>query len=405
MLRHVDERDVTPEIPLMSVSKFRGVIRRSEISDDEGRADDISNYKTCKPNDLVINRMAAYQGALGIANEFGAISPDYMVLRNSGDFDPSYLGFFFKSHWMHSQMSSLVKGIGSIESNSARTPRLSWTDLKELDVHVPPLDEQKAIADFLDRELAQIDALIEKQEVFEIVSQQRINASILIAVTGNGALAFDPSSSEIWTGDLPSDWNVRKLSHLFGSIGSGTTPTSDTAEYYGGTVPWVTTGELRETTILETSRYVTDKAIKDFSALKLHPKGSLVIAMYGATVGRLGFLGMDATVNQACCVMSKPLSVDIEYVYFVLQGLREVLVSLATGGGQPNISQGLLKSFTIPVPPHQEQIEIRELLEIEMKQHNALQDTNGRILATLRERRQSLISAAVTGKIDVRKAA
>lgn len=385
---------------MLSISGYRGVEVKQYSSDSQKRdADQLESYRVVRKGQLAMNTMWLNYAGLGVSEYEGHMSPAYRSYNFTFDANPRYIHYLLRS-------SSYVEGYTShLQGVRPNSLQMSRDSLMNLPILNPPLDEQKAIADFLDRELAQIDALITKQELFEIVSQQRINSSILSAITGDGALALDPSSSEIWSGDLPSGWSVRKLSHLFGSIGSGTTPTSDSAEYYGGTVPWVTTGELRETTILETSRYVTEKAMKDFSALKLHPQGSLVIAMYGATVGRLGFLGMDATVNQACCVMSKPLGVDIEYVYFALQGLREVLVSLATGGGQPNISQGLLKSFMIPVPSHQNQIEIRELLEIEMKQHNALQETNGRILATLRERRQSLISAAVTGKIDVRKVA
>ena len=383
---------------LLSLSYGR--IVEKDIDSSEGLLpESFETYQIVQPNDMVFrftdlqNDQRSLRSAL--VRTSGIITSAYLAFRPDANvIVPRFLDYLMRSY----DLSKVFYPLGGGVRQS-----LKFDDVKRLGIIVPPLDEQKAIADFLDRELAQIDALIEKQELFEIVSQQRINSSVLTSITGNGALFLDPSSSEIWRGELPLGWSVRKLSHLFGSIGSGTTPTSDSDEYYGGTIPWVTTGELRETTILETSRYVTGKAMKDFSALKLHPKGSLVIAMYGATVGRLGFLGMDATVNQACCVMSKPLDLDIEYVYYALQGLREILVSLATGGGQPNISQGLLKSFMIPVPPRKEQIEIRERLEIEMKQHHDLRETNSQILKTLRDRRQSLISAAVTGKIDVRK--
>ena len=153
-----------------------------------------------------------------------------------------------------------------------------------------------------------------------------------------------------WLGDIPSHWEVWKVTHGFNRIGSGTTPKSDNPLFYDGTIPWITTSELREDTILDTSQRVTKEAVALHSALKVYPQGSLAIAMYGATIGRLGILGMDATVNQACCVFSEPTVFDTRFVYYWLWMRRPVLISLSTGGGQPNLSQDDLKKLWIPVP-------------------------------------------------------
>lgn len=102
-----------------------------------------------------------------------------------------------------------------------------------------------------------------------------------------------------WLGDVPAHWDSWRVSHAFGSIGSGTTPPSDATEWYAdGTVPWVTTGELRETVIYETSKAVTQAAVEKFSALRIHPAGSLAIAMYGATIGMGAFNRLYAFLSQ-----------------------------------------------------------------------------------------------------------
>ena len=106
-----------------------------------------------------------------------------------------------------------------------------------------------------------------------------------------------------WIGEIPTDWDMWKITHACPYVASGTTPKSDGSNYYDGTNLWVTTGELREGVILDTTKKVTDKALYDLPTLRIHPKGSVVIAMYGATIGRLGILGNNATTNQACCVM------------------------------------------------------------------------------------------------------
>ena len=125
----------------------------------------------------------------------------------------------------------------------------------------------------------------------------------------------------------------------FAQIGSGTTPQSDSDEHYDGETPWVTTSELREETIRETAKSVSAAALREHPALRLYPEGALVIAMYGATIGRLGILGIPATVNQACCVFAEETRLRARFVYYWLRAFREVLVSHSAGGGQPNLSQ------------------------------------------------------------------
>ena len=108
-----------------------------------------------------------------------------------------------------------------------------------------------------------------------------------------------------WLGEVPAHWDFWKLSHAFDQIGSGTTPSTNNEKYYGGDIPWVTTSELREKIITKASKPVTELALKEVPSLKLYPIGSLLIAMYGATIGRLGILGVEASVNQACCVLNQ----------------------------------------------------------------------------------------------------
>src|SRR5690606_3066357 len=99
---------------------------------------------------------------------------------------------------------------------------------------------------------------------------------------------------------VPCHWNLIKLAHAFEYIGSGTTPRSDDPRYYDGDIPWVNTSELRETIIMDTARKLSPLALADYPALRIYPVGTLLVAMYGATVGRLGILGVPAAVNQAC---------------------------------------------------------------------------------------------------------
>jgi type I restriction enzyme, S subunit len=275
----------------------------------------------------------------------------------------------------------------------------------DLPALLPPMPEQRAIATFLDRETARIDALVTKKErVIELLQEER-TALITRAVTKG----LDPSvpmkdSSVEWLGEFPAHWEVKKTTWLF-SIGSGTTPKSEDIGYYGGDTPWITTSELRESVILETEKYVTEAALKAHSSLKLHPAGSVAVAMYGATIGRLGVLGIDATVNQACCVFSRPRGVGMEFWFYWLQMRRPYLISLGYGGGQPNLSQELLRSVRVPTPPVSEQAVIAAFLGVETARIDALIAKVLDGISRLNELRTALVSAAVTGKIDVREEA
>ncbi|MFH0837916.1 MAG: restriction endonuclease subunit S [Patescibacteria group bacterium] len=213
-------------------------------------------------------------------------------------------------------------------------------------VPLPSLPEQQAIAAFLDRETGRIDSLIaKKQRLLELLAEQR-TALISRAVTKGlyPKVKLKPSGVE-WLGDVPEHWETWKLAHGFDQIGSGTTPPSDEIEWYDGTIPWITTSELRENLITTTEKTVTREAVQRFSALKVFSEGSLAIAMYGATIGRLGILGIEATTNQACCVMSGGQVFAIPFVYYWMQAFKDSIILLASGGGQPNISQDKIDGF------------------------------------------------------------
>jgi type I restriction enzyme S subunit len=149
----------------------------------------------------------------------------------------------------------------------------------------------------------------------------------------------------------------------FCETGSGGTPSRATKEYYGGNIPWVKSGELREGIITDTEEKITERAIQESSA-KVVPNGAILLAMYGATVGRMAFLGVDAATNQAVCnIRPDPKRAYPRYVFHCLQSKINHFLSRAAGGAQPNISQGIIKETKIPLPPLDEQRRIAMILD------------------------------------------
>jgi restriction endonuclease S subunit len=199
-----------------------------------------------------------------------------------------------------------------------------------------------------------------------------------------------------WLGMIPAHWEVWKVAHGFNKIGSGTTPQSDDLSYYDGDIPWVTTTELRETLINDTNAKLTAKALEEHSALKLYPEKTLLIAMYGATIGRLGILNIPATVNQACCAFSEATRFCIKFFYYWLIYRRPMLISLSTGGGQPNLSQDDLKSLRVPLPSTSEQQAITDFLDRETTRLDELIAKKQKLIELLQEQRTALITHTVT---------
>ncbi|GAB1431650.1 restriction endonuclease subunit S [Spirochaetota bacterium] len=352
------------------------------------------------PGDVLICRLADPVGRACIApklNDRMITSVDVAILKPRSQHLNKYIVYALSSDEYLNYLAMLCRG--------GTRDRVSRSMLGQIRILLPPLPEQQAIASFLDRETTKIDALIAKQErLLELLAEQR-SALISRAVTKglDASVKLKPSGVE-WLGEVPEHWEVWKLAHGFDFVGSGTTPPSDELEWYDGTTPWITTSELRENLITNTDKCVSKEAISRFSALKIFPKGSLAIAMYGATIGRLGILGIEATTNQACCVMHGGQMFSINFVYFWMQAFKESIILLASGGGQPNISQDKIKSLKIPCPSVQEQQSIASFLDRETSKIDALSSKVATVIDKLKEYRTALISSTVSGKIDVREA-
>ncbi len=161
--------------------------------------------------------------------------------------------------------------------------------------------------------------------------------------------------------DIPESWKWVRLGNC-GSWGSGATPSRTNSEYYGGTVPWLKTGDLNDGTITEIPEYITELALEKTS-VRLNPIGSVLMAMYGATIGKLGILGIEATTNQACCACIPYEGLYNKFLFYFLMASRTAFIKLGEGGAQPNISKEKIVNALIPLPPLAEQKRIVEKLE------------------------------------------
>ncbi len=197
--------------------------------------------------------------------------------------------------------------------------------------------------------------------------------------------------------NLPPSWKLVRLGDI-AKTSSGGTPRRDRPQFYGGKIPWVKSGELGDSVVYETSETITEEAIESSNA-KVFPKGTLCIALYGATVGKLGILGIDAATNQAVCAIFPPDGLDTRYLYRFFESIRRGLVEQGKGGAQPNISQAIIRDTQIPLAPLPEQRRIVAEIEKQFTRLEASVAALRRVQANLKRYRAAVLKAACEGKL------
>ena len=311
---------------------------------------------------------------------------------------------FIQDYLYWTFVSNQLVDFNNFNSTGSTIQHLYQNVFENMPLLVPTIDEQQAIASYLDYKVGQIDAAIkEKGGMLEDLEAYR-TAIISEAVTKGLDKNVEMKDSGIdWIGKIPSNWDIVKLSWVYPNIGSGTTPDTNNNNYYTDEgINWLQTGDLNDGEIIETSKHITELALKERS-LRLYPKGSLVIAMYGATIGKVGILQIDTTTNQACCVLPPNEIMSILYTKFTLQAAKEYLLQQSVGGGQPNISQAIIKSLLIPMPSLEEQRKIADYLQSRYEQIEKTASELQSSIEDLKSYKSSLISEAVTGKVDLRE--
>lgn len=280
-----------------------------------------------------------------------------------------------------------------------------WLDNGQL--LVPPLTEQREIAAFLDRETARMDALIEKkQRQIELLQEKRA-ALISHAVTkGLDPNAKMRDSGIEWLGEVPARWPVVRLGY-FARVLNGSTPSRIYTEYWmEGDVPWLSSSKVNEDVITEPSEWVTETARIE-SGLKIMPAGSVVIGLVGQgrTRGMSALMAIDAAINQNIAAIIPGNRFVGRYLHYLLQHMYEPVREGGRGANQPALNCELIADLRVLLPPLNEQKAIAEHLDRVSEDLSAFSAKIEHSVALLREYRTALISAAVTGKIDVRQEA
>ncbi|MCD6617540.1 restriction endonuclease subunit S [Aeromonas veronii] len=283
-------------------------------------------------------------------------------------------------------------------------PNISDTGMLAYETAYPTINEQRAIAAFLDYETARIDRLIaQQQRLIELLKEKR-QAVISHAVTkGLNPDAPMKDSGVEWLGQVPEHWNVTKFGFISNVVRGGSPrPAGDPELFDGDYSPWVTVAEItkdEEVYLESTESFLTEKGSKQSRVFK---RGTLLLSNSGATLGVPKILSIDANANDGVVGFEK-LSVNTEYAYFYLSTLTDNLRErIKQGSGQPNLNTDIVKSIVIPLPPSGEVEAILSEIKTHRITFSVLISKADTAIKLMQERRTALISAAVTGKIDLR---
>lgn len=405
MLR-IDERHPGSRLPLLSVSQTRGILRQSELSDRPPRADSLDVYKVCHRGDVVFNKMSIRSGAMGVSPEDGLVTYHYEVMRPIGGTDPRYIVYLMKSSQFTAELIRRERGIGAGGNSGVRTTEVPFSLLRTIDAFIPGPESQSAIANYLDTHTAKIDALIGKQErLIEMLAERR-QAVISHAVTKG----LDPNvtmkdSSQAWLGEVPAAWQVSHLKRKWRVIDCKHV----TAEFVDEGIPLASIRESQSKWVdLGVAKQTTEAFYEQLIEGNRKPRARDLIFTRNATVGAVAQVPPNAdrfAVGQDVCIL-RALSVasSSDYQQYLLQSwvVSSQIESLLLGSTFKRINVEQIRDFVLPVPGDIEQREIALYLDRETAQVDVLSAKAREMIDVLKERRQSLISAAVTGKIDVR---
>ena len=292
-----------------------------------GRAD---NY-ICEADTVVIGRKGSINNPIYVGEPFWNVDTAFGLEANQEVLLPRYLYYFCK----YFDFERLNKAV--------TIPSLTKTDLLKINIDVPPLEKQKAIVE----QLLGIDAIIYLRQE-ELQKMDDLIKARFVELFGNPVYN---------TNDLP----IRNLNEL-GNWASGGTPSRTVPEYFEGNIDWYSAGELNTLFLEGSVEKITEEAIEK-SATKLFKAGSLLIGMYDTAAFKMGILKEDSASNQACACITPNDEVNIIWLYYELQMMKEYFLSQRRGVRQKNLNLGMIKAFKIPIAKRDQQDEFSDFVK------------------------------------------
>jgi len=330
-----------PGLPLLSVTMNDGLVDRDDLERKQDTTLSPEEHLLVKPGDIAYNTMRMWQGAFGLADREGMVSPAYVVVRPKPNADSAYLAQLLQTPRMRYLLQAYSYGLTDDRL------RLYFEDFAAIPACVPCVEEQRRIARLFgtwDQSIQATELLLVNRRLLRQALAERM---LVTPMTAKAESHRDLLNSRRWE---------RSTLGQIARVTSGGTPDRGNPAFWGGSVPWVTTGEIQFNTITDTSERITEEGLRHSSA-KLFPPGTLLMAMYGQgkTRGQVAKLGVEAATNQACAAILLHEGYDPEFYFQYLSAQYESIRELGNAGTQQNLSGGILKGLVVPIPPASEQ--------------------------------------------------
>lgn len=303
------------------------------------------------------------------------INQDLKVLTPHADLNPEWLLYALLA------LAPMIRR--ECRKDGTTVASLDFPKLRRYPVPLPPRAEQDRIVEAIE----EISALVDDADAALGATLRLIEAYV-----GRGLRDL------FWAQDGRPRWETRPLGEICGTS-SGGTPSRKERSHFGGDIPWIKIGDLNDGVVTKTEESLTAEGLESSSA-SLLPAGTLLIAMYGASIGRLGISGMEAATNQAICAFKPNSDVVLrDYLYWFLRASRRDLVRAGYGGAQPNLSQKYIRSIQVPLPSISEQANVvaraRQTAEAATQTREAVK----RVQEQATTLRRSLLHRAMTGQL------
>lgn len=367
--------------------------------DNVAKTKDGDNRKLVRKNDFVINSRSDRKGSSGVSKYDGSVSLINIVLEPRKALEPSFCNYLLKS----------TEFIEEFYRNGHGIVADLWTtrydEMKQIKVAFPPLEEQQSMASYLDKATAEIDNAIAQQQHMIDLLNERKQIIIQRAVTKGLDENVEMKDSGVdWIGDIPAHWQVKKLKYI-ANTNSGSTPRNISGKGSpSSNIKWVRTTDLNNDIVTDTSEYLSKQEMASASCPLLEPN-TVLISMYGGSgsFGKIGILGIEATINQALCSISANDDIQPKYLFYYLQSVNKIWMKFAASSRKdPNLNQQIIRNIHIAYPQSKdEQDMVVGMLEKSIRELNNGISQYESLISTLQERKQIIISEVVTGKIKV----
>lgn len=387
---HADKR-------VLSVYREHGVIQKDSRDDNYNKTpENLSRYQLVVPGDLVVNKMKAWSGSVGVSRFEGIVSPDYLVCVVSEEVHPGYLHYALRSANLVAEMRKRSKGIRPSQE------RLYWDDLAEIPLMLPPLEEQWRIAEFLDNQVTLLDRAIALRRQQKKLLAEREQARVYTAIRGFRCTESRASVGTRWISDVPSSWTVQPLGRRFDiQLGKMLAPDRVAGNHLR---PY-----LRNTNVQWDRIDTTDLLYMNFppgERVRYEVLPGDLLVCEGGDIGRAAI--WDGSISEV--YYQKALhrvravgETSVRWVYYILRAATRLDVFQVEGGSATisHLTGEQLRAHRVPFPPAAVERGLVKELDEAAAEDARLVALYDRQVELIQERKQALITAAVTGQFDV----